>query len=332
MPVRFTLPHQRGRNLLLLEDLLDDLARLGIDGDLLLRASDRSELDRLLAHGTTRGGFPEREPWRDGRIEGRTLLHEDVLFGTTPDEIRRGERDPARSTSFKKLPGMARPMVQVYARDAFERIADRQYLFRQPTRKLDALRAVCELDVQDPIDGWFSEDAGMRYRELVRDAAGGIVVEVGCWKGLSTSYVARLAANQGTRMICVDHWNGSSDAYDCDYRATLAVEDVAATFARNLARLGLVVETRRAMSIEAARSFAGAALDLVFLDASHDAGAMAADLDAWSTKLKPGGVIAGHDFNERHPGVVEAVRAFAETSGHTLDVDGRSVWALRPSR
>jgi len=193
-PVRFDLPYQEGRNLLLLAEFLDELARRGIDGPLLLRASEALELDRILTHGTDRGGFPGKVAWRDGNLPGRAILHEDVVFGTTADEIRLGERDPQRSSSFKKLPGIADPILLAYDARAFEKIADRQHLFRDPTRKREALLAVCKLDKLAAIQGWFSEAAGLAYRALVAQLRGGSVVEVGCWRGLSTSYVARLAA------------------------------------------------------------------------------------------------------------------------------------------
>jgi len=330
MVARFALPYQEGKNLLLLEDVLDELVQRGVTGDLLLRASESFNLDRLLTHGTDRGGFPEKIAWRDGAIPGRTILHEDVIYGTTAEEIRTGERDPARSPSFKKLPGIDRPLVIAYARDALEKIADRQYLFRDPGNKPAALRAVCEVTKQPAIDGWFREPAGLAYRALGRRVRGGHIVEVGCWQGLSVSYIARAAAARGTRVTCVDDWDGSSDGYDAAYRARLEGADPAASFGENMRRLGLDVELRRGRSPEIARAFADASLDLVFLDASHDQAAVLADCAAWALKLKPGGVLAGHDFADKHPGVVRAVTQFAAASGRRLFTDPSSVWWLDP--
>lgn len=322
-PARFDLPYQEGRNLLLLAEFLDELARRGIDGPLLLRASEALELDRILTHGTDRGGFPGKVAWRDGSLPGRAILHEDVVFGTTADEIRLGERDPQRSSSFKKLPGIADPILLAYDARAFEKIADRQHLFRDPTRKREALLAVCQLDKLPSIQGWFSEAAGIAYRSLVAQVRGGNVVEVGCWRGLSTSYVARLAAAQDTHMTCVDAWDGSTDGFDAAYRVQ---PDAAADFAANMRRLGLRVEVRRARSPQAAAAFAN--LDLVFLDASHDEAAIAADLAGWSAVLKPGGILAGHDFTPKHPGVMQAVTRFAGAAERRFAVDPSGVWSL----
>ena len=320
---RFSLPYQEGRNLLLLAEFLDELKQRGIDGPLLLRASEALELDRILTYGTDRGGFPEKVLWRDGELPGRDILHEDVVFGTTAEEIRLAERDPERSSSFKKLPGIADPILLAYDACAFEKIADRQHLFRDPAAKREALLAICKLDKLPPIGGWFSEAAGLAYRALVAPVRAGTVVEVGCWRGLSTSYVARLATAHGTRLVCVDAWDGSSDDFDAAYRAQ---PEAAAAFEANMRRLGLQVEIRRARSPQAAAAFTD--LDLVFLDASHDEAAVTADLTGWSAALKPGGVLAGHDFTLKHPGVMQAVTRFAAERGRALTVDPSGVWSL----
>lgn len=324
------LPFQEGRPLLLLADLLDELAAIGIDDDLLLRASEQSELSRLLEFGTTRGGYAPGEKWRDGSLDGRVIAHEDVLFATTPDEIRAAEADPARSSSFKKLPGMVQPMVQVYARSAFEKIADRQHRFRNPADKRAALRAVVLLERRPALDGWFSDAAGLAYRELLRPIRGGTVVEVGVWAGRSLSWVGRLARRNGTRVIGIDHWAGSSDAFDARYRELLAAADIEGAARADLAALGLDVELRHAESIAAARSFAPDSVDLVFLDASHDAAAVAADLRAWAPVVKDDGRLAGHDYAAQHPGVIAAVDAYAAEVGARVCVDPSSVWWLAP--
>jgi hypothetical protein len=48
-------------------------------------------------------------------------------------------------------------------------------------------------------------------------------------------------------------------------------------------------------------------LDIVYLDAGHSYEAVKQDLEAWIPKVKPGGVIAGHDFVNPAYGVLQAV-------------------------
>jgi SAM-dependent methyltransferase len=58
-------------------------------------------------------------------------------------------------------------------------------------------------------------------------------------------------------------------------------------------------------------------LDFVFIDADHSYEGVAADIDAWRSKLKPGGLLCGHDYGHpRFPGVKQAVdERFAVETG-----------------
>lgn len=70
----------------------------------------------------------------------------------------------------------------------------------------------------------------------------------------------------------------------------------------------------RQPSIEAAKHFADDSLDFVYIDGAHDLLSVLADLNAWSPKVKPGGIISGHDYiRRREPTnhyVVQAVNLF----------------------
>lgn len=66
----------------------------------------------------------------------------------------------------------------------------------------------------------------------------------------------------------------------------------------------------REETVEASHRFFDASLDFVFVDADHRYESVAADLDAWTPKIRPGsGMVIGHDWNEREfPGVIRAAR------------------------
>lgn len=179
------------------------------------------------------------------------------------------------------------------------------------------------------IPGFFTEDEGRWYRRFAAGVRGGVFVEVGSWKGRSTSFIGALCNANDTRLVCVDHWGGSHDSLKERYEAELATEDVAATFRRNMQELGIEVEILAEPSIDAARRFADASLDRVFLDGSHDPESVAADLAAWFPKLKPGGRLGGHDYSpEKHPELCRVVDAFARAHGLRVARGPRSVFAL----
>ncbi len=178
------------------------------------------------------------------------------------------------------------------------------------------------------IEGWFSEDEGRWYARFARALRGGVFVEVGSWKGRSTSFIGCVCNANGTRLVCVDHWAGSQDILASRYAEALALEDVEATFRRNMQELGIEVEVIAAPSLEAAARLGPASVDRVFLDASHDGPSVAADLVAWSACLKPGGILAGHDYSFRHPTLCAAVDAFAAARGLVVHRGPRDIYWL----
>ena len=176
------------------------------------------------------------------------------------------------------------------------------------------------------IEGWFSEDEGRWYARFARALTGGVFVEVGSWKGRSTSFIGKICNANGTRLVCVDHWAGSRDLLQPRYEAALAVEDVEQTFRANMRELGIEVEVLVMSSVDACYTFPPASVDRVFLDGSHDGESVAADLEAWSTRLKPEGILGGHDYAPKYDGLRAAVDGFA--ARHRLEVarGPRDIW------
>jgi len=50
-------------------------------------------------------------------------------------------------------------------------------------------------------------------------------------------------------------------------------------------------------------------VDLVFVDADHSEAGASADLALWAPRVRPGGVVAGHDYSRKFMGVVQAAHA-----------------------
>ena len=168
------------------------------------------------------------------------------------------------------------------------------------------------------IEGFFSEDEGRWYARFARALRGGTFVEIGSWKGRSTSFVGTVCNANGTRLVCIDHWAGSHDSLADRYAAALAVEDVEQTFRRNMQELGIRVDVLAEPSLTAAQRFEPGSVERIFLDGSHDGASVAQDLEAWMPRLRSGGVLAGHDYDDKHPELCGAVDAFA--AAHALAV------------
>lgn len=152
----------------------------------------------------------------------------------------------------------------------------------------------------ESIEGWMNfEDV---YDAAVERAEpGSMLVEVGVAHGRSLAYLVgkAMAAEKGLHVFGVDQWVG-----DEDYERFLSGMRQHAP--RELAWMGLSVV--RGKSVDEARRFLDASIAFVFLDADHSYEAVKADIAAWRPKVKPGGVLAGHDFSTTDwPGVVRGV-------------------------
>ena len=87
----------------------------------------------------------------------------------------------------------------------------------------------------------------------------------------------------------------------------------------------------RALSTEGAASVSDGSLDFVFLDAGHGYEDCRDDIAAWLPKLKPGGLICGHDIDNRPAiwGVRRAVEEAASRLGAKIEVDRDWTWFIR---
>jgi predicted O-methyltransferase YrrM len=163
----------------------------------------------------------------------------------------------------------------------------------------------------DTIEGWF--DFHALYDDQVRRAApGAVFVEVGCWRGRSLVYLAQQvqATGKTLQVYGVEHGRGSAE-----HQAQVAAAGgtVVGALARNLIACGVadVATLIVASSVRAARLFAPGSVDFAFIDAGHDYQSVLSDLATWWPRVKPGGLLAGHDYGHvAWPGVTRAVHDF----------------------
>ncbi len=149
------------------------------------------------------------------------------------------------------------------------------------------------------IHGWFDyEDF---YRFLVAEIPhGGSFVEVGCWLGRSIAAFDAFAKEAGKKITIsvVDTFDGKP-AND-EHAAILEAHggNVEQAFRANVGALGVMIESVMATDSTCARYYGQQIIDAVFIDADHSEEAVSADISAWWPKVKPGGILAGHDYDE----------------------------------
>jgi predicted O-methyltransferase YrrM len=136
------------------------------------------------------------------------------------------------------------------------------------------------------VEGWCKPPERAALYRLARDGPGeGLIVELGCYQGLSTIYLAAGSKAAGReQVVAIDpHHLGSFPP----------LQD-------NLCRAGLDDWVRPivAHSDEVAAAWDGQAIRLLYLDGDHRYGQVRRDFEAWQGWVVPGGVIAFHDTIE----------------------------------
>jgi predicted O-methyltransferase YrrM len=176
------------------------------------------------------------------------------------------------------------------------------------------------------INGWFT--FSNFYTTAVSQAKSGMhFVEVGTWKGMSAAFMAVeiLNSNKHIKFDCVDTWNGSEEHTDKNspfYEPLLEVTDGLYNHCvSNLKPVENVVNLIRLPSLKAVEKYSDGTLDFVFIDAAHDYDNVVADIKAWLPKVKPGGILAGHDINHQ-----PIKNATADTLGEVNSIFAEDVW------
>jgi FkbM family methyltransferase len=151
----------------------------------------------------------------------------------------------------------------------------------------------------------------------------GCGVEVGVKEGEFSRHL--LGAWQGCHLISIDPWReDEADAYtDIANVPQQVQESFYQATVRRLSPFGGRSTIWRATSLEAARLVPHHSLDFAYLDARHDYDSVLEDLTAWFDRVRPGGILAGHDyldgdFPAGRFGVRSAVDAFFAERGITV--------------
>lgn len=163
--------------------------------------------------------------------------------------------------------------------------------------------------------GWFHH--GTKILELVERHRPNVCVELGTWLGASAIPVARTIRRWGGTVTCVDTWAG--DVHPPDPSRPSAPW-MLVSCARHMIEAGVGANVRLipARTLEAATWWTQP-IDYLYIDADHAYDSVLADLEAWVPHVRPGGLIAGDDYDHPlFPGVRAAWDVFAHVHGLTL--------------
>jgi hypothetical protein len=153
-----------------------------------------------------------------------------------------------------------------------------------------------------------------------------LLCEVGVKSGGLTGYLAEHLPE--CRITAVDPWRFYPDwpSWDNDkhLRHERQFDRVAERFPGRIGKMKMP-------SVEAATHFPDGSLDLVFIDGDHSYEAVRADIAAWKPKVRHGGVLSGHDYNNtaKYGAYFKGVDKAVEEAFPAFNVEPDSVWWVR---
>lgn len=177
----------------------------------------------------------------------------------------------------------------------------------------------------------------IRAREVVRhvkDINKPVVCEIGVFAGRMSR--AMLELKPDMRLYLIDPWSSShsSEGYreTGDFHADMSQREHDRYYrvARDAVQ-GFDATIVRKYSADAAEDFPDAFFDLVFIDGDHSYEGCRADIINYLPKVKPGGYLSGHDYNnfDYNFGVNHAVDEFVTIREKELELGKNFTWFVR---
>lgn len=163
----------------------------------------------------------------------------------------------------------------------------------------------------------FPKAADERCHAIVQELGPGaaVVVEIGVYVGRLSRRL--LEAHPGIFLHMVDPWAPTGkQAYAAsgDFMANQDARQQMAVMAQAVAEVyphqGRYT-IQRMTSEQASKLYADESVDLVFIDGDHSYEGCSTDIRLWWPKVKPGGILSGHDYRtDKDYGVIRAVQEF----------------------
>ena len=160
--------------------------------------------------------------------------------------------------------------------------------------------------------------------------------EIGSWTGMSSCVIGKVTKYFGGILTCIDNFKGSNDKQSMILRYV----DIRSILEDNLRSFDLFDAVRIVdkCSDEAVKTVEDESIDFLFIDGDHRYSQIKRDLDNWYPKIRKGGTICGHDYDQTgysdeylevdcikgvHHGVIKAVtEKFGEVKKNPIS----SIW------
>jgi predicted O-methyltransferase YrrM len=150
--------------------------------------------------------------------------------------------------------------------------------------------------------------------------------EVGCFYAQSSLCLAQKCKNV-SKIYAIDSFTAYYDSLADIYFDEKDADMTKATAIHNIKFSGVAdkIELIEQPEDVATSNIANKSLDFVFLDAWIDANTIVDKLERWSEKVKPNGIVSGHDWNDSR--IRQIVSLYADTHNKDLQhVNNTWMW------
>ena len=161
------------------------------------------------------------------------------------------------------------------------------------------------------IQGWMGDaELFWLFDTVTNLQENSVIVEIGAWKGRSTAALFGAAKNK--TVITIDTWLGQVG--EILHKEALS-KSLLSVFLSNMWSLGFRVKAfegkfnglyyLRDNSLSAVNYFNEGSIDMLFIDGDHTK--VNKEIEVWSSKIKKGGIMCGHDYRAGWQGIDTAV-------------------------
>lgn len=138
------------------------------------------------------------------------------------------------------------------------------------------------------------------------------MLEIGSFMGESTFIFAAMGSFK--EIHCIEPFSGDFSEY-LDYASDWS--EVKREFWTNTRHFKDKIHLYKDFSYNMVDKFEDKSFDLIYIDARHEYEHIKSDLEMYLPKVADGGVIAGHDYASRWPGVQRAVNEMCQKLNQT---------------
>jgi len=156
-----------------------------------------------------------------------------------------------------------------------------------------------------------------RGNRATRDALAQIFAELGHKRGAEIGVCRAeysellLKYNPELELLCVDPWT-RCPGYRRTYTQAINFQQASDVLSKYPN-----AKIMRMLGTEAAKEVPDNSLDFVYIDALHDFDSVMLDIIDWAPKVRPGGIVSGHDYiGHQDFGVIPAVEGYVR--GHNI--------------